>query len=491
MATVVIALDQGTSSTRAIAFAMDGTIVAREALPHSSDHPAPGWVEQDPLELLRNARAVLERVAGSLRADGHAISGIAITNQTETTVVWDRATGIPVYPAIVWQDAREHPVLERVSSVTGSSDVRSITGSPLSAYYSASKLHWILDHVPGARDRASRGELLFGNVNTWLAWSICDERPHVTDVTNASRTLLFDIRRLTWSSAMLELFEVPAECLPEVQTCDQRVGTIKDLAHMGRVPVVAMIGDQQAALVGQGALNAGDTKVTYGTGAFLLTNTGNTTCENADGLLNTIAFQLAGMPATYAIEGSIASAGSLINWIVGLGLASSPDHLERMAAEVESSGGVTLVPALTGLLAPHWRLDARGVIVGLTAATTPAHLARAALDSVAFQVNDVLQVVRVSYGPIEEILVDGGLSRSDVLMATQADVSQVRVRRPANIEITAAGAARMAMYGLGLIADLKKAAPPVDEDTWIPRRRPDHNLLAAWDRAVTFTGPTA
>lgn len=485
MTEAIIALDQGTTSTRAIAFTSSGSQLGSAFKSHAQYYPAPGWVEQDPRELVSNAREVLVRVATGLAERDVRVAAVSVANQTETTVVWDRVTGEPIYNAIVWQDSRTEAAAAAIARTIDAGAVRAATGSPLNGYYSATKLQWILDAVPGARERAARGELAFGTIDTWLAWSLCEGQPHRTDVTNASRTLLFDIRAMAWSDDLLELFGIPRACLPTVQPCDARVGTIGYIPQLAGVPVIGMIGDQQAALVGQGALTPGEAKVTYGTGAFLLLNTGTEQLPSPSGLLSTVAYQLAGQPAHYALEGSVSAAGSLIDWLVrGLALAESPEELERLARAAGGSDGVAIVPAFSGLLAPYWEPDARGVIRGITARTTRGNIAYAAFESVALQVQDVVAAATRDGAMPSELRVDGGMSVNPLLMALQADVSGLPVVRTGVIEATAAGAARIGMVGVGLADGLDSFPQGVPDAQWAPRPPADAVRATAWRHAL-------
>ena len=378
----VLSLDEGTTSTRAVIFTEDGRTVAQSSQEFTQRFPRGGWVEHDPLEIWRTSRQVIGSALGKAQLTGADIACVGVTNQRETTVVWEASTGRPIYPAIVWQDTRGTEYVERLSE--DAHDIATITGLPVNTYFSAIKLMWILDHVKGARARAEKGELRFGTIDAWLLFNLTGE--HVTDVTNASRTMLMDIRTGQWSQRMLELTGIPEQLLPRICPSVGELGTVRSNQLLSGTAVTGVLGDQQSAAFGQVCFGHGDTKVTFGTGCFLLTNTGTQIVRSDHGLVSTVAYQIADEPLQYALEGSIAVAGSLVQWLRdNLGIISSSNEVEKLAASVEDSGGVFFVPAFAGLFAPRWRPDARGTIVGMTGFTTAAHIARAALDSTAFQ----------------------------------------------------------------------------------------------------------
>jgi glycerol kinase len=461
---LVAAVDQGTTSTRCLIVDREARVLASAQLEHAQHYPRPGWVEHDATEIWRTTVHVVEtalREAG-LRAQDLAAVGIA--NQRETVVVWDAATGEPVHPAIVWQDTRTEEACARLASVPGLADrVRDVTGLPLSSYFSGPKIAWVLDHVDGARARAERGELLAGTVDSWLIWKLTggpDGGCHVTDVTNASRTLLMDLRTLTWSAELAGHLDVPVEMLPRIHRSSQVYGLGADDGPLPGVPVAAALGDQHAALVGQGCFEAGASKSTYGTGGFLLCNTGDEIVRSEHGLLSTVAYQLGDGPPCYALEGSVAVAGSLIQWLRDrLELIRDVAEVEPLDASVTDSGGTYVVPAFSGLLAPRWRPDARGVIAGLTAYTSRAHLVRAALEATCFQTREVVEAMRADTGhPIAELTVDGGMVANALLMQLQADTLQVPLCSSETRETTALGAAFAAGLATGVWDGLDSVA---------------------------------
>ncbi len=484
---VILALDQGTSSSRTLVVDEGGGILSSSQLEMHPQYPAPGWVEEDPEEIWATQLATaLEalRACGATAAD---VAGIGISCQRETTLVWDRRTGEPIAPAIVWQDRRTAADCEELKAAGGDALVRARTGLLLDPYFSATKLRWLLRNVPGAGERAQRGELAFGTVDTWLVWKLSRGRLHVTDASNASRTLLYDIRRGEWSDELLELFDIPRELLPTV--CDSSgVMGETDAGVLGApVPVAGIAGDQQAALFGQACTAPGMTKVTYGTGCFLLQHTGEQPVESLHGLLTTVALQRAGR-RTYAIEGSVFIGGAAVQWLRdGLGIISSAPEVDGLAAGVADNGGVVFVPALAGLGAPYWDPLARGAVFGLTRGTSTAHLARATLEGVAFQVAELAEAVASDAGaPAAAVRVDGGASGSDLLLQFQADVLGAPVVRTAQMESSALGAAYLAGLGAGVwrdeadVAALWKAGRSFTPDSGVDRER----LLKRWRAAV-------
>ncbi|HWM34323.1 MAG TPA: glycerol kinase GlpK [Pseudolysinimonas sp.] len=487
----VLAIDQGTTSTRAILFDRDGSPVASGQREHRQLFPKAGWVEHDAGEIRDNTIAVLGEAldaAGATRAD---VAAIGITNQRETTVVWDRATGEPIAPAIVWQDTRTQDAVDALAAGGGTDRFRAATGLPLATYFSATKIAWILDHVDGARARAEAGELAFGTTDSWVLWNLTggpDGGIHATDVTNASRTLLMDLRSLAWDDALLEAFRVPRALLPEIRSSSEVYGEVA-AGPLAGVPIAGILGDQQAATFGQAAFEAGGSKNTYGTGNFLIVNTGTEIATSSSGLISTVAYRLGEQPPVYALEGSIAVTGSLIQWLRdNLGIIEKASDVEALALSVDDNGGVYVVPAFSGLFAPYWRPDARGVIVGLTRFATKAHIARASLEAVAFQTREVLDAVNADAAlPLEELRVDGGMVANDALMQFQADILGLPVVRPAVIETTALGAAYAAGLATGFWSGLEELRDNWREDArWEPVLPAEEReeRLRQWRRAV-------
>ena len=485
---VLLAIDQGTSSSRAIAFAPDGTLVATEQQAFEQLYPASGWVEHDAeviwATVLSTTRAVIERLRG--KQSGPVIA-IGITNQRETTVVWDRRTGAPIHNAIVWQDRRTADRCRQLAEEGHEAEVVEKTGLRLDPYFSATKLAWILDRVPGARDLAKAGHIAFGTVDSFLIWRLTRGRLHVTDATNASRTALFDIRTGRWDESLCALFDVPVNCLPEVRDSAGDFGTT-DASVLGQeYPIRGIAGDQQAALIGQACFAAGDLKSTYGTGAFMVLNTGRHLVRSANRLLSTIAYRLNG-EITYALEGSIMSAGATIQWLRdGLGLVSRAPEVEALASSVPNAGGVYLVPAFTGLGAPYWDPDARGALIGLTRGSGRGEIARAGLDSVAYQTRDLLDAMAADQIRPPALKVDGGMAQNGLFLQRLADILELPILRPKMAESTAFGAACLAGLGSGTYKSLCEVA-----DLWKPDARCEPRLdaearnreLAGWREAV-------
>jgi len=486
----VIALDQGTTSTRAIVFDADGRIVATAQREHEQIFPKPGRVEHDAAEIWANAAWALESVLDEAGLDTDRIAALGITNQRETAIVWDRRTGKPVHNALVWQDTRTQPAIDRLAGEHGWYDrYADTTGLPLATYFSASKIAWILDNVPGAREAADAGDLLFGTPDTWLVWNLTGGARHVTDVTNASRTLLMDLRTLDWSDRMLEVFGIPRAMLPEIVPSSGVIAPISEPATLRGVPIAGVLGDQQAATFGQAAFEAGESKNTYGTGNFLLVGTGTEIVRSQHGLITTVAYQREGEPARYAVEGSIAVTGSLVQWLRdNLGLFADSADVERLAASVDDNGGAYFVPAFSGLFAPYWRPDARGALVGLTRYVNKAHIARAALEATAFQTLDVIEAVVADTGrPLHELRVDGGMTRNGLLMQFQADILGIPVVRPEVVETTALGAAYAAGLATGLWRDLDELRAHWHEgERWEPAMAGDERdrRIRMWRKAV-------
>ena len=446
----ILALDQGTTSSRAIVFDHDGQVVSVAQKEFRQIFPQPGWVEHDPAEIWATQSAVAIEALGLAHVRATDIAAIGITNQRETAIVWDRETGQPVCNAIVWQDRRTAELCDRLKASGHEAMVADRTGLVIDAYFSGSKIAWILENVPGARERADAGRLAFGTVDSWLIWKLTDGAIHITDVSNASRTMLFNINTMAWDQELLALLNVPASMLPDVRSSSEVYGRVSKTLGLPDVPIAGIAGDQQAALFGQMCVSPGMTKNTYGTGCFLLENTGTRRVPSMNRLVSTVAWKI-GNRTEYALEGSVFIGGAVVQWLRdGLGLIDKSSDVEPLAASVSDNGGVFLVPAFAGLGAPHWDPYARGLIVGLTRGSTGGHIARAAIESIAYQVDDLLQAVRRDSG-IEpgELRVDGGASTNDVLMQFQADLLGVSVVRPAVTETTALGAAYLAGLAVG------------------------------------------
>ncbi len=455
---ILLAIDQGTSSTRTIGFSPAGDVLAVEQEGFEQLYPGPGWVEHDPEVIWATVISTSRRVLARLRDTGRSPAAIGITNQRETTILWDRRNGVPIYNAIVWQDRRTADRCRQLAQRHGETDIHRKTGLRFDPYFSATKIAWILDRVPGAREAARAGHIAFGTVDSFLLWRLSGGRLHVTDATNASRTALYDIGKGGWDEALCDMFTVPMSVLPDVRDSAGEFGR-SDSAVLGEsLPICGVAGDQQAALIGQGCFAAGDAKSTYGTGAFLVLNTAQQMVLSKNRLLSTIAYRLNGV-VSYALEGSILSAGSAVQWLRdGLGIISDAPAIEALAASVPDSGGVYLVPAFTGLGAPYWDPDARGAILGLTRATSRAQIARATLDSVAFQTYDLLDAMAADGLRPGILKVDGGMAQNDLFMQRLADVLGIGIRRPVNAESTAFGAACLAGLGLGLYRSLEEIA---------------------------------
>jgi glycerol kinase len=446
----ILSLDQGTTSSRAIVFDHDGAILAVGQMEFQQRFPKPGWVEHDPGEIWATQVAVAIEALARAHLRPRDIAAIGITNQRETTVVWDRETGEPVYNAIVWQDRRTADFCERLKRDGHEELIRQRTGLVIDAYFSGSKVAWILDNVPGARTRAEAGKLAFGTVDSWLVWKLTSGATHITDVSNASRTMLFDIHTLTWDQDLLNLLNIPASMLPEVRQSSEIYGRVSTTLGVPDVAIAGIAGDQQAALFGQMCVSPGLTKNTYGTGCFLLQNTGERPVDSHNRLLSTVAWQVGGK-TMYALEGGVFIGGAVVQWLRdGLGLIKASSDVEALAQSVPDSGGVYLVPAFAGLGAPHWDSYARGTIVGITRGTTAGHIARAAVESIAFQVADLLEAVRDDAAiDLKELRVDGGAAANDALLQFQADLLGVAVVRPEVTETTALGAAYLAGLAVG------------------------------------------
>lgn len=451
----ILALDQGTTSSRAIVFDHNGSIRSAAQKEFSQHFPQPGWVEHDPNEIWSSEAAVIAEAISAIDINGKNIAGIGITNQRETTIVWDIDTEEPVYNAIVWQDRRTASLCDQLKAQGLVDMVREKTGLIIDAYFSGTKIKWILDNVPGARERAEEGKLRFGNVDSWLVWRLTRGEVHVTDVTNASRTMLFNIHTLKWDEDLLKLLDIPVSMMPEVKSSSEVYGHTKTTIFAHEVPISGIAGDQQAALFGQMCVEPGAIKNTYGTGCFVMLNTGARPVLSRNNLLTTIAWKISDK-VNYALEGSIYVGGSVVQWLRdGLGIIKSSSEVEELASSVPDSGGVYFVPALTGLAAPYWDQYARGTIVGITRGTTAAHIARAALDGIAFQTYDIAQAMSRDMGaPLTELKVDGGASRNNLLMQFQANLLDIDVVRPKVTETTALGAAYLAGLAVGYWNDV-------------------------------------
>ena len=446
----ILALDQGTSSSRAIVFDHEGRICATAQKEFPQHFPKPGWVEHDPKDIWSSEASVIAEAITSMGINGLNIAGIGITNQRETTIVWDAETGEPVYNAIVWQDRRTSEYCDRLKEQNLTGFIREKTGLIIDAYFSATKIRWILENVPGARARAEAGKLRFGTVDTWLLWNLTRGECHMTDVSNASRTMLFNIHTLKWDEDLMKLFGIPMSMLPEVHSSSEIYGYTKTTIFAHKVPVAGIAGDQQAALFGQICTTPGSVKNTYGTGCFLLMNSGTKPITSSHNLLTTIAWKI-GDTVNYALEGSIFVGGSVVQWLRdGLGIIKSSSEIESLAMTVPDNGGVYFVPALTGLGAPYWDQYAKGTICGLTRGTTAAHIARAALEGIAFETMDIVNAMEHDAGiKLAELKVDGGASRNNLMMQFQADILGTKVIRPKVTETTAMGACYLAGLATG------------------------------------------
>ena len=487
----ILALDQGTTSSRAIVFDHDGKICSVAQKEFTQYFPKPGWVEHNPNEIWSSQASVIAESISAIDINGLDIAGIGITNQRETTIVWDVDTEEPIYNAIVWQDRRTADYCDKLKAEGLIDTIREKTGLIIDAYFSGTKIKWILDNVPGARQRAEQGKLRFGNVDSWLVWRLTRGEVHVTDVTNASRTMLFNINTLKWDADLLKLLDIPVSMLPEVKSSSEVYGHTKTTIFAHEVPISGIAGDQQAALFGQMCIEPGAIKNTYGTGCFVMLNTGEKPVKSENNLLTTIAWKI-GDKINYALEGSIYVGGSVVQWLRdGLCCIKSSSEIEELAASVPDRGGVFFVPALTGLAAPYWDQHARGTIIGITRGTTTAHIARAALDGIAFQTYDIARAMAKDMGaPLTELKVDGGASRNNLLMQYQANLLGIKVVRPKITETTALGAAYLAGLAVGFWKDLDEIKQQWQvERTFDPV--PDNEEIAAakqgWADAVRRT----
>ena len=491
----IAAIDQGTTSTRCMIFDRLGSIVAAAQLEHQQIYPRPGWVEHDPLEIWARTQDVVRQALAQGGVEGAQIASLGVTNQRETTLLWDRATGKPFGNALVWQDTRTAGRVAELAEQGGPDRFRALTGLPLATYFSATKLEWILENVAGARRAAEQGTALFGTIDSWLIWWLTggpQGGAHVTDVTNASRTQLMNLTSLTWESALLETYGIPEQILPRIVSSRAPSPwghTAADGPFRARIPVCAALGDQQAALVGQSCFAPGEAKNTYGTGCFLLMNTGSTAIPSRRGLLTTVAYRFGMKPPVYALEGSVAITGALVQWLRdNLGLIRQAAEVETLALTVEDNGGIYFVPAFSGLFAPHWRADARGTIVGLTRFVNKGHLARAVLEATAFQTFEVLEAMEQDSGVrLSSLKVDGGMVQNELLMQFQADILGVPVVRPRIAETTALGAAYAAGLAVGVWQGIQEMRSQWSaEREWAPSmpEAQRQELLRSWRKAI-------
>lgn len=487
------AIDQGTTSTRFMIFDHTGNVVAIDQIEHEQIYPKPGWVEHDPLEIWARTQGVIAGALTKGNIDAADIAAVGITNQRETTVIWEKATGVPVCNAIVWQDTRTDKICNELAADGGQDRFRAKTGLPLATYFSGPKIKWILDNVEGARSRAENGELLFGNIDTWVIWNLTggpNGGAHVTDVSNASRTMLMNLETLEWDDEILEIMDVPKAILPAIRASSEVYG--EAVGALAGVPVAGDLGDQQAALFGQACYDVGEAKNTYGTGCFMLLNTGTDAVRSDNGLLTTVAYKIGDEPAVYALEGSIAIAGALVQWLRdNLGLIENSAEVEALARSVDDNGGMYFVPAFSGLFAPYWRSDARGAIVGMTRYVTKGHFARATLEAVAFQTREVLDAMNKDSGvELTALKVDGGMVFNELLMQFQSDILGVPVIRPTVAETTALGAAYAAGMAVGFWKSYDELRSNWGKDKeWDPQMDTEHREVQYrnWKKAVTRT----
>jgi len=491
MAQYAAAVDQGTTSTRFMVFDHGGQVISVDQKEHEQIYPKPGWVEHDPMEIWQRTQEVIR--AGLDKVKAEDIAAVGVTNQRETTVVWERSSGRPVYNALVWQDTRTDQICNELASDGGQDRFRAKTGLPIATYFSGPKIKWILDNVDGARAKAENGELLFGNIDTFVIWQLTggtDGGVHVTDVTNASRTMMMSLETLDWDDEILGILDVPRSMLPEIRASSEVYGDAKgDLAG---IPVAGDLGDQQAALFGQTCFSVGEAKNTYGTGNFLLLNTGNEIVASKSGLLTTLAYKIGDQQAVYCLEGAIAITGALVQWLRdNLGLISNAPEVETLAKTVDDNGGVYFVPAFSGLFAPYWKGNARGVIAGLTRYVNKGHIARAALEATAWQTREVVDAMNADSGvDLTSLKVDGGMVQNELLMQFQADVLDVPVIRPTVAETTSLGAAYAAGLAVGFWSEVEDLRANWGKDKeWQPRMDPDEREkeYALWKKAVTRT----
>ena len=491
MAQYAAAIDQGTTSTRFMVFDHGGQVVSVDQKEHEQIYPKPGWVEHDAMEIWERTQEVVR--AGLDKVQASDIAAVGVTNQRETAVVWDRTTGEPVYNAIVWQDTRTDQICNELSADGGQDRFRPKTGLPIATYFSGPKIKWILDNVDGVRDRADSGDILFGNIDTWVIWQLTggtDGGVHITDVTNASRTMMMNLETLDWDDEILGILGVPRAMLPEIRASSETYG--EATGGLSGIPVAGDLGDQQAALFGQTCFSVGEAKNTYGTGNFLLLNTGNEAVQSKSGLLTTLAYKIGDQPATYCLEGSIAITGALVQWLRdNIGLIKESPEIEDLAKTVEDNGGIYFVPAFSGLFAPYWRNEARGVIAGLTRYVNKGHIARAALEATAWQSKEVVDAMNADSGvELTSLKVDGGMVYNELLMQFQADVLDVPVIRPTVAETTSLGAAYAAGLAVGFWSEVEDLRANWGKDKeWQPQmdaaeREKGYHL---WKKAVTRT----
>jgi glycerol kinase len=491
MAQYAAAVDQGTTSTRFMVFDHGGQVISVDQKEHEQIYPKPGWVEHDPAEIWQRTQEVIRDGLDKVKTDD--IAAVGVTNQRETTVVWERSSGRPVYNAIVWQDTRTDQICNELSSDGGQDRFRAKTGLPIATYFSGPKIKWILDNVDGARAKAENGDLLFGNIDTFVIWQLtggADGGVHVTDVSNASRTMMMNLETLDWDDEILGILDVPRAMLPEIRASSEVYGESKN--GLAGIPVAGDLGDQQAALFGQTCFSVGEAKNTYGTGNFLLLNTGTEPVASKSGLITTLAYKIGDQPAIYCLEGSIAITGALVQWLRdNIGLISSAPEIENLAKTVDDNGGIYFVPAFSGLFAPYWKGDARGVIAGLTRYVTKGHIARAALEATAWQSREVADAMNADSGvELASLKVDGGMVQNELLMQFQADVLGVPVIRPTVAETTSLGAAYAAGLAVGFWSEVEDLRANWGKDKeWQPQMDPDEREkeYAFWKKAVTRT----
>ena len=489
----VMAIDQGTTSTRAMIFDHSGSVIGSKQQEHEQHYPKPGWVEHDPLEIWSAAQFVVQGVLHDLTITPRDVAAIGITNQRETTLVWNRKSGKPYYPAIVWQDTRTDKICNQLAKQGGQDRFRETTGLPLATYFSGPKIKWMLENVEGLRKDAEAGEAVFGTIDSWLIWNLTGGPKgglHITDVTNASRTLLMNLKTLEWDEEMLSVLDIPREMLPEIHSSSSLYGRAK--GEMAGVPVAGILGDQQAALFGQACYEPGEAKNTYGTGCFMLMNTGQELTPSESGLLTTVGYQIGDQDVVYALEGSIAITGALVQWLRdNLRMIDTAAEIEELAEKVEDTGGIYFVPAFSGLFAPYWRSDARGVIVGLTRYINRSHIARAVLEATAYQVREVLDAMEKDSGvKLQTLKVDGGMVVNELLMQFQADILDVPVIRPVVSETTSLGSAYAAGLAVGFWEDLDELRKNWDKDKqWNPKMDAETRAgyYAGWKKAVKRT----
>lgn len=493
MKNYVMAIDQGTTSTRAMLFNHLGEVKGVKQKEHEQHYPKPGWVEHDPMEIWSSTQFVVQGVLNENNLTKEDLVAIGITNQRETAVVWNRETGVPYYPAIVWQDTRTDKIINELARDGGQDRFRNITGLPLATYFSGPKILWLLQNVPGLRQEAEAGRALFGTIDTWVIWNLTggvDGGLHITDVTNASRTMLMNLKTLTWDETMLSILEIPRSMLPKIVSSSDVYGEAKGVVF--GVPVAGILGDQQAALFGQACYDPGEAKNTYGTGCFMLLNTGSELTPSKSGLLTTVGYKIGSQDVVYALEGSIAITGALVQWLRdNLRMIDTAAEIEALAQTVEDTGGIYFVPAFSGLFAPYWRSDARGVIVGLTRYINRGHIARAVLEATAYQTREVLDAMEKDSGvKLQALKVDGGMVVNDLLMQFQADILDVPVIRPVVAETTSLGAAYAAGLATGFWEDINALRDYWREDKrWTPKMASDTRVdcYKGWKKAIERT----